>query len=83
MVIYMKAINNNVILEKISVESTMSGIILNSVSKNTAKVVSCSDGISILKTGDIVVYNTGKATEFEHEGKKYLVIDINNILVVL
>ena len=79
----MKAINNNVILEKISVESTMSGIILNSVSKNTARVVSCSDNISVLKTGDIVVYDTNKVVEFEHEGKKYLVIDINNILVIL
>lgn len=79
----MKAINNNVILEKISVESTMSGIILNSVSKNTARVVSCSDSISVLKTGDIVVYDTNKVIEFEHEGKKFLVIDINNILVVL
>jgi len=79
----MKAINNNVILEKISVESTMSGIILNSVSKNTARVVSCSDNISVLKTGDIVVYDTNKVIEFEHEGKKYLVIDINNILVIL
>ena len=79
----MKAINNNVILEKISVESTMSGIILNSVSKNTARVVSCSNNISVLKTGDIVVYDTNKVVEFEHEGKKYLVIDINNILVIL
>lgn len=79
----MKAINNNVILEKISVESTMSGIILNSVSKNTARVVSYSDSISVLKTGDIVVYDTNKVIEFEHEGKKYLVIDINNILVIL
>lgn len=79
----MKAINNNVILEKISIESTTSGIILNSVSKNTARVVSCSDNISVLKTGDIVVYDTNKVIEFEHEGKKYLVIDINNILVIL
>ena len=79
----MKAINNNVILEKISVESTISGIILNSVSKNNARVVSYSDNISVLKTGDIVVYDTNKVIEFEHEGKKYLVIDINNILVIL
>ena len=39
--------------------------------------------VSPLKTGDIVVYDTNKVVEFEHEGKKYLVIDINNILVIL
>ncbi len=79
----MKAINNNVILEKISVESTTSGIILNSVSKNTAKVISYSEEINILKAGDLVVYNTEKVIEFDHEGKKYLVININDILVIL
>lgn len=83
MVIYMKAINNNVILEKVNVESTMSGIILNSVSKNTAKVVCFSDSIHNLNIGDTVVYNIEKAVEFENNGKKYLVVDIKDILVVL
>ena len=77
----MTAINQNVILKKISTTNS-SGIIMNTVSNNKAEVISVSKEINILKTGDIVLFNPDKAINYTHDGVQYLVCNINDILLI-
>ena len=80
----MKAINNNVILEKIDNQTTSCGIILTSTNDNTAKVIDISNSLTTeLKIGDTVVYKTDKTVSFNNNGKKYFCINIEDILVIL
>ena len=83
MVINMKAINNNVILERISSDTTSMGIILNTVSNNTGKVIEKDETLENINKGNVVIFKEENAIKFENNGKKYLVVNIKDILVIL
>ena len=71
----MKAINNNLILEK-QTETSTYGIILTNNSNNIGKVISLDESITNIKIGDTVVYDEKQAFIFENNNKKYIVVNI-------
>ncbi|MCK5781225.1 MAG: co-chaperone GroES [Flavobacteriales bacterium] len=80
-------VNQNVVLditEDKGIQKTASGIIIPDsikTKKNTAKVVAISkiDNAEV-QAGDIVLFKEYSGTETEFEGKKYLIIQYDDIL---
>ncbi len=87
---------DRVLLEKIEAQTqTASGIILSEASQEqpaTAVVIAVGDGrvtddnkvIPVdVKVGDVVVYKKYSATEFKHQGKEFLIVEMKDILAVV
>tara|TARA_R100000541_G_scaffold22270_1_gene32233 strand:- start:213 stop:473 length:261 start_codon:yes stop_codon:yes gene_type:complete len=86
----MKAIGNNIIIkiEKITTDQTKGGLILiekdrEDIRYKKATVISVSDDIKGLKSDDVIYYDkhAGHGVEFEKE--KFIVIKLQDVVVVL
>ena len=89
-----KPLQDNVLLEKVPNEKKVGSIVLTSEKKagNVATVIAVGPGKKdekgnvaplALKEGMKVVYREYSGTEFEDEGKKYLLIKEDDILAVI
>ena len=89
-----KPLQDNVLLEKAPNEKKVGSIILTSEKKtgNVATVVAVGPGKKdesgvvtplTLKEGQKVIYREYSGTEFEDEGKKYLLIREDDVLAII
>ena len=89
-----KPLQDNVLLEKVPNEKKVGSIVLTSEKKagNVATVIEVGPGKKdkegklvplTLKIGDKVVYREYSGTEFEHEGRKFLLIREEDVLAVI
>jgi co-chaperonin GroES (HSP10) len=86
----MKAIGNNIIITpyNTNIEETKGGLLLTSKQRediryNKALVESVSDDIKGLNEGDIIYYDKHAGHGIEFEKKKFSVIKLQDVVVVL
>ncbi len=86
----MKAIGRNLIVNKhnIGATKTKGGLILAEKQRDdiryiTADVVSTGDEVAGIKEGDKIYYDKHAGHGIEFEGNKYIVIKIQDVVVVL
>jgi chaperonin GroES len=86
----MKAIGNNIIIspDKLTIEKTKGGLLLADKDKENirykgATVVSISDSIDSIKAGDKILYDKAAGFGIELEKEKYIVIKLQDIVVIL
>ena len=88
-----RPLQDNVLLEKVPNEKKVGSIVLTSEKKagNVATVVAVGPGKKedgkvvpiAVKEGEKVVYREYSGTEFEDEGKKYLLIREDDVLAII
>lgn len=87
----MKAVGNNILVEKIKegpVSKTTGGLLLTESQRQDirykqAKVVNCGDLVSVVKEGDIIFYDKHAGHKIEIEDATYDVIRLQDIVIVL
>jgi chaperonin GroES len=86
----MKAIGNNIIIspKKVGLSKTESGLLLKEKDKENIRykeaiVVSVSDDIKCLKEADVIYYDKAAGHGIEFEGNDYLVIRLQDVVIVL
>ena len=86
----MKAIGRNLIVNKhkVGAAKTKGGLILAEKQRDdiryiTADVVSVGDEVAGIKAGDKIYYDKHAGHGIEFEGEKYIVIKIQDVVVVL
>lgn len=82
-----KPIGARVLVEQVEAEKqTVSGIIIPDAAQEKplqAKVVAVGQEVKEVKTGDIVLYGKYKGTELEYEGKKFIMLDLEDVLATV
>ena len=87
-------LQNNVLLEKIPTEKKVGSIVLTTEKKvgNVATIVAIGPGKTLddgkvvpmkVKVGQKAIYREYSGTEYEDEGKKYLLVKEEDILAVI
>jgi len=87
----MKAVGNNILVEKIKegpVSKTIGGLLLTESQRQDirykqAKVVNCGDLVSVVKEGDIIFYDKHAGHKIEIEDATYDVIRLQDVVIVL
>ena len=88
MEINIKPLGDRVVIQPIETETkTASGIYIPDSAKeksNTAIVVAVSKSENIdVKVGERVIYAEHSGTNIEHDGQKYIILEINEILAII
>ena len=86
----MKAIGNNIIisLKKTGLSKTEGGLLLAEKDKENirykeAMIASVSDEIKVVQSGDKILYDKAAGHGIELDGEKYMVIKLQDIVVIL
>jgi chaperonin GroES len=86
----MKAIGNNIIIipTKLTIEKTKGGLLLADKDKENirykeATVASVSDEIKVVQSGNKILYDKAAGHGIELNGEKYIVIKLQDIVVIL
>jgi chaperonin GroES len=82
----LKPIKGKVVLERLETKEDLGGIVLPETSKEkstTGIVIAVSEESMGIKTNDKVIFPKWGGSEFEHEGRKLLVIKAEEILAIL
>ena len=86
----MKAIGNNLIImpTKLTIEKTKGGLLLADKDKENirykeAMVASVSDEIKVIQSGDKILYDKAAGHGIELNGEKYIVIKLQDVVVIL
>lgn len=79
-----RPLGKRILVIKVQEETTKSGIILAQKEENNqrAKVVALGD-VSELSVGDTVIVKLQVGVEVEEDGKKYQIIDLEDVLAVV
>ena len=86
----MKAVGNNIIItpEKVKTDKTKGGLLIiekdrEDIRYRKAKVVSVSDDITTIKKDDTIFYDRHAGHGIEFEKEKFIVIKLQDVVVVL
>tara|TARA_R100000734_G_C3318662_1_gene113060 strand:+ start:57 stop:317 length:261 start_codon:yes stop_codon:yes gene_type:complete len=86
----MKAVGNNIIIipEKVKTDKTKGGLLIiekdrEDIRYRKAKVVSVSDDITTIKKDDNIFYDRHAGHGIEFEKEKFIVIKLQDVVVVL
>mgnify|MGYP003111838351 FL=1 len=86
----MKAVGNNIIItpEKVKTDKTKGGLLIiekdrEDIRYRKAQVVSVSDDITTIKKDDTIFYDRHAGHGIEFEKKKFIVIKLQDVVVVL
>lgn len=85
----MKAIGNNIIIlpKKEIIEKTKGGLLLAEKDKENirykeATIISTSDEITVVGTGDEIYYDKAAGHDIEFNGEQYRIIQLRDIVIV-
>ena len=86
----MKAVGNNIIIipEKVKTDKTKGGLLIiekdrEDIRYRKAKVISVSDDITTIKKDDTIFYDRHAGHGIEFEKEKFIVIKLQDVVVVL
>jgi|TARA_B100000902_G_scaffold374581_1_gene403696 co-chaperonin GroES (HSP10) len=86
----MKAVGNNIIIipEKVKTDKTKGGLLIiekdrEDIRYRKAHVVSVSDDIKTIKKDDVIFYDRHAGHGIEFEKEKFIVIKLQDVVVVL
>lgn len=80
-----KPISKNIIVEPIVKETTEGGIILGDAQekKPMGTVIAAGNEVTLIKSGDVVLFGKYDGTPFEFNGTKFLIMQEEAVLAII